>query len=423
MVAPNILDGLKAYLVGGAVRDQLLGLPVRDRDWVVVGSTPIEMESRGFKAVGQEFPVFLHPGTKEQYALARTERKIHSGYKGFEFSTSPNITLEQDLYRRDLTINAIAQTPDGAIVDPFGGQRDLENRVLRHVSTAFVEDPVRVLRVARFRARFKFDIATETLEMMRTMVANGEVDALVPERVWMELNGALAENKPSLFFETLLDCDALKPVLPEIDALFGVPQSALHHPEIDTGVHTMMVVNQAAILTQDVVIRFAALVHDLGKVLTPKDKLPSHHGHEHAGLEVIRQMCARLRIPNEYRDLALVACRTHLKLHRVRELKPASAVGLLEEIDAFRRPHRLEQVLIVGEADSRGRKGFEQRGYPQGDILRAYFTAADNIDTASIAARLKSGPLIAQQVREQRCESIRLLKGTWINDENSDADL
>lgn len=417
MVTPDILEGLEVYLVGGAVRDYLLKLPVKDRDWVVVGSTPEEMESRGFNAVGQEFPVFLHPKTKEEYALARTERKIEPGYKGFEFSTSPDITLEQDLSRRDLTINAIAQSAAGVIIDPFSGRRDIENEVLRHVSAAFVEDPVRVLRVARFRARLGFDVAEETWEMMRSMVNNGEVDALVPERVWIELKGALMEDKPSLFFYTLRDCGALKPVIPEIDALFGVPQNAKYHPEIDSGIHTMMVVDQAAKLTADPVVLFAALVHDLGKALTPKAELPSHRGHEHSGLGVIRQLCTRLRIPNEYRDLALLACRTHLKLHRIRELKPSSVVDLLEEIDAFRRPQRLEQVLVVGEADIRGRKGYAQHGYPQGDLLRTYFSASRGIDAAGIASRCSGGPDIARRVRGQRCESIRLLRDELIKNE------
>ncbi len=416
MTAPDILDGLEVYLVGGAVRDQLLGLAVKDRDWVVVGSTPAEMESRGFKAVGHEFPVFLHPVTKEEYALARTERKIGAGYKGFKFSTSPDITLEQDLYRRDLTINAIAQSANGEIIDPFGGRHDLENRILRHVSTAFVEDPVRILRVARFRARFEFGIAEETCELMRTMVGKGEVDALVAERIWMEVEGALGENKPSLFFQALRDCGALRPILPEIDALFGVAQSIQHHPEIDAGVHTLMVIDQAAKLTKDTVIRFAALVHDLGKALTPKDELPSHHGHERSGLPLIKQMCNRLRIPNEHRDLALVACRTHLKLHRIRELNPSSVLDLLEEIDAFRRPGRLEQVLAVAEADMRGRKGLEQERYVQRDILQDYFTAASGVDAAAIAQQQASGTKIAQQIREQRCAAIRAVKDALLNE-------
>lgn len=410
MVAPKVLDGLEVYLVGGAVRDRLLGLPVKDHDWVVVGSTPKQMESRGFKPVGQEFPVFLHPETKEEYALARTERKTKPGYKGFEFNTSADITLEQDLSRRDLTINAIAQTPEGKVIDPFGGQRDLQARVLRHVSAAFSEDPVRVLRVARFRARFNFDIAPETWTLMKTMIINGEVNALVAERTWLEVHGALMENKPSLFFETLRQCGALARVLPEIDALFGVPQSAKHHPEIDTGVHTMMVVDQAALLTRDPAARFAALVHDLGKALTPKEELPSHRGHEQSGLQCIREMCQRLRIPNEYRDLALLACLTHLKLHRIEELKPSSVLDLLETIDAFRRPNRLEQLLIVAEADARGRKGREHQDYLQGKILRHYFHAANAIDVAEIARYQKSGSEIGQRVREQRCEAISVMK-------------
>ncbi|MDJ0955237.1 MAG: multifunctional CCA addition/repair protein [Arenicellales bacterium] len=417
MVAPKILDGLEVYLVGGAVRDRLLGLPVKDRDWVVVGSTPTEMESRGFKSVGQEFPVFLHPETKEEYALARTERKTQPGYTGFEFNTSADITLEQDLSRRDLTINAIAQTVDGKIIDPFGGQRDINNQTLRHVSAAFSEDPVRILRVARFRARFGFDIAPETWVLMKTMIDNGEIDALVAERTWLEIRGALTENKPSLFFTTLRDCGALERVLPEIDALFGVPQSAKYHPEIDTGLHTMMVVDQAAALTQEPATRFAALVHDLGKALTPKEELPSHHGHEHSGLQCIRDMCKRLRIPNEYRDLALLGCLTHLKLHRIEELKPSTVLDLLETIDAFRRPKRLQQLLVIGEADARGRKGSEHKSYPQGKILQDYFNAAKAIDIADITRHHNSGSEIGRQVREQRIEAIKNIKIEGTNDD------
>ena len=397
-------------MVGGAVRDELLGLPVNDRDWVVVGSTPDDMETRGFKSVGLEFPVFLHPHTREEYALARTERKTGPGYKGFEFSTSSRISLDQDLRRRDLTINAMARSTKGDLIDPFGGRQDLDDRVLRHVSTAFTEDPVRLLRVARFRTRFGFSIAEETWALMRSMVKDGEVDALVPERVWAELRSAMAEPKPATFFNTLRDCGALARVVPELDALFGVPQNVHYHPEIDTGVHTMMVVDLAAELSDDPVVRFAALVHDLGKALTPQDQWPSHHGHEQSGLARIRDLCSRLRIPNQYRDLGLLACEVHLKLHRVDDMKPASILNLLETIDAFRRPLRLEQILLVGEADARGRKGLENRPYPQARILKECFHAAQDVDTAAIAEEQNSGPDIAERIRQQRCEAIRSVR-------------
>jgi len=412
MVTPGILDGLQVYLVGGAVRDRLMGLPVKDRDWVVVGSTPDEMKSRGFKAVGQQFPVFLHPADGEEYALARTERKTGPGYKGFDFSTGPGVTLEQDLSRRDLTINAIAQAPDGALIDPFRGKEDIENRILRHVSGAFTEDPVRLLRVARFHARFGFGIAPETLELMRTMVVNGEVDALVPERIWAELREALREKQPSVFFLALRDCGALERVLPEVDALFGVPQRADYHPEIDSGVHTMMVVDQAASLSSDATVRFAALVHDLGKAVTPEAQLPSHYGHEFSGQGCIKQMCERLRVPGNYRDLALLACKVHLKLHRVSELKPATILELLQTIDAFRRPDRLDQILLVGESDSRGRKGRESRPYPQAAFLRACFDAASGVDAGRIAQDLDDGREIYEALRRQRIEAIRSVKET-----------
>ena len=397
-------------MVGGAVRDQLLGLPINDREWGVVGATPDDLESRGFKSVGLEFPVFLHPHTHEEYALARTERKTGPGYKGFEFSTSSEITLEEDLRRRDLTINAMARSTEGDLIDPFGGRQDLGDRVLRHVSMAFVEDPVRLLRVARFRTRFGFSIATETWALMQSMVENGEVDALVPERVWTELRGALTETKPATFFNTLRDCSALSRVMPEIDALFGVPQNAHYHPEIDTGLHTMMVLDLAAELSDDPVVRFAALVHDLGKALTPQDQWPSHHGHEQSGLACIKDLCKRLRIPNQYRDLALLGCEVHLKLHRVEEMTPAAILDLLDSIDAFRRPRRLEQALLVGEADWRGRKGFENRRYTQARTLRDCFNAAQQVDAAAIAEHQDSGPEVAQRIRQQRCEAIRSVR-------------
>lgn len=410
MVTPDILDGLEVYLVGGAVRDRLMGLPVKDRDWVVVGSTPDEMKSRGFRAVGQQFPVFLHPRDSEEYALARTERKTGPGYTGFEFSTGPQVTLEQDLARRDLTINSIAQAPDGSLIDPFHGSEDIDDKVLRHVSGAFSEDPVRLLRVARFHTRLGFDIAPETLELMRTMVRNGEVDALVAERVWAEVRDALGESRPSLFFLALRDCGALARVLPEIDALFGVPQRADYHPEIDTGTHTMMVIDQSASLTDDIMVRFAALVHDLGKAKTPEAQLPSHYGHEWSGLPCIKRICERLRVPGDYRDLALLACKVHLKLHRVNELKASTVLDLLQTIDAFRRTQRLDQVLQVGEADCRGRKGRELMPYPQADFLRACFNAASSVDAGFIAQQTKDGKQIAELLRRQRIDAIRSFK-------------
>lgn len=406
MVTPEILDGLDVYLVGGAVRDALMGLPVKDRDWVVVGATPDEMKSRGFKEVGQQFPVFLHPHNGEEYALARTERKTGPGYAGFEFRTGTNVTLEDDLARRDLTINAIAQAPDGSLIDPYCGREDIECGVLRHVSAAFCEDPVRLLRVARFHARFGFDIAPETVELMCTMVENGEVDALVPERIWAELRDALCEPRPSAFFLALRECGALARILPEVDVLFGVPQRADYHPEVDTGVHTMMVVDQAAALGGDTRVRFAALVHDLGKAVTPEAQLPSHYGHEWSGLGCIRQMCRRLRVPGDYRDLALLACEVHLNLHRVNELKAATLLGLLEKIDAFRRPARLDQILLVGEADSRGRKGRESTPYTQAQFLRTCFEAACEVDAAGIAKGSKNGPAISQAIRDERIRAI-----------------
>ena len=359
---------MQTYLVGGAVRDRLLGLPVKDRDYVVVGATPAQMEAAGFKPVGADFPVFLHPDTKEEYALARTERKSGHGYKGFTVYATPEVTLADDLRRRDLTINAMAQAEDGTLIDPFDGVEDLRKGLLRHVSPAFVEDPVRVLRVARFAARFahrQFRVADETRELMRRMVETGEVDHLVAERVWVELERALGEPQPSTFFTVLRDCEALKRLFPEVDALFGVPQPPQHHPEIDTGVHTLMVVNQAAEFSPDARVRFAALVHDLGKGATPPEEWPRHIGHEERGVPIIDGLCRRLRVPNEYREIALAVARGHLLCHRAEELRPGSVLELLESIDAFRRPERLEMFLHACEADFRGRAGFEARAYPQ----------------------------------------------------------
>jgi tRNA nucleotidyltransferase (CCA-adding enzyme) len=404
--------GLKVYLVGGAVRDRLLGRPVGDRDWVVVGATPEEMLRRGFKAVGRDFPVFLHPVTKEEYALARTERKTAPGYKGFVVHAAPEVTLRDDLVRRDLTINAMAETADGELVDYFGGANDLRAGVLRHVSPAFVEDPVRVLRVARFAARYDFPVAPETLTLMREIVARGETDALVAERVWQELEGALNEPRPSRFVAALRECFALARVLPEIDALFGIPQPADVHPEVDTGLHSLLVVDQAARLSADAAVRFAALVHDLGKALTPQQEWPKHHGHEEAGVAPIRALCTRIRVPAVFRDLALVACRWHLHVHRLMELTPGTLVRIFEGLDAFRKPERLEQYVLVCHADLRGRPGHEDDAFPKGETLRRYFEAARAADVSSIAARGLEGEAAGNEVHRLRCEAIRAVKET-----------
>ncbi len=372
----------KIYLVGGAVRDELLKREVKEYDWVVVGSTPDELLKQGFKSVGKDFPVFLHPKTKEEYALARKERKTAPGYHGFEFQFDPNVTLEEDLSRRDLTVNAIAKDENGNLVDPYGGVKDLENKTLRHVSDAFAEDPVRILRIARFYARFYhlgFKIAPETNELMINMVRNGEVHALTPERVWKELEKALGESNPEQFFYALKDCEALQIILPEIFNLFGVPQRADYHPEIDAGIHTMMVLQQAVKLSNDLTVRFAALVHDLGKANTPKTILPSHHGHEQRGARIIKEMCDRLRIPNSFRELAVKVAEYHIMSHRFAELKPSTIVKTLKNIDAFRRPEVFNNFLITCEADARGRKGFENTEYSQKDSWQKCFLACKDV--------------------------------------------
>ena len=364
---------MKVYLVGGAVRDELLGRPVRERDWVVVGATPQQMLDAGYRQVGRDFPVFLHPETGEEHALARTERKTGRGYRGFELSYSPDVTLEDDLKRRDLTINAMARDADGGLIDPYGGRADLEARRLRHVSEAFREDPVRILRVARFLARYQplgFSIAPETLARMRAIVAAGEADALVPERVWQEMDRALAEAAPEAWLRTLRDCGALARVLPELDALYGVPQPKKWHPEIDTGLHIELVLQAAADLTPEPRIRFAALMHDLGKGRTPRTSWPRHIGHEESGAQLVGEVAARLRVPNEYRELALLAARWHGLAHRAEELRPRTVLELLEACDAFRRPGRFQELLLAFEADFRGRGGWRQRPYPQADLLR-----------------------------------------------------
>jgi tRNA nucleotidyltransferase (CCA-adding enzyme) len=404
---------MRRYLVGGAVRDRLLGRPVVDHDHVVVGATPEDMLAQGFKPVGKDFPVFLHPQTGEEYALARTERKTGRGYHGFAFHADPGVTLEEDLARRDLTINAIAQDESGALVDPFHGQRDLEQRVLRHVSPAFVEDPVRLLRVARFAARFAplgFRVAEETMALMRTMVANGEVDHLVPERVWAETRRALAEAQPSAFLRVLREAGALAVLLPEVDALYGVPQRPEYHPEVDTGVHLELVLDMAARLAPgDDLVGFGALCHDLGKARTPADVLPSHLGHEHAGVAPLRALAARLKVPTEHAALAELACREHLNAHRALELKPATVLRLLTKLDALRRPQRLEAFLAICEADKRGRLGRAEAAYPQAGFLRAARTAAASVDAAAFVARGLAGPAIGEAMEKARVAAIAAL--------------
>jgi tRNA nucleotidyltransferase (CCA-adding enzyme) len=402
------------YLVGGAVRDKLLNRPVVDRDHVVVGALPEELLALGYKPVGKDFPVFLHPETGEEYALARTERKSGRGYHGFVFQADPTITLEQDLARRDLTINAIAEDGHGALTDPFGGVRDLEARVLRHASPAFVEDPVRVLRVARFAARFAplgFGVAAETMALMRQMVADGEVDHLVPERVWAETRKALGEPQPSMFLRVLRECGALAVLFPEVDALYGVPQRAEFHPEIDTGVHVEMVLDAAARLAPgNDIVGFCALTHDLGKALTPSGELPRHIGHEHRGVAPLRALAARLKVPTEHAALAELVCREHLNVHRAFELKPATVLKLLSALDALRRPARLELFLAACEADKRGRRGHEHDAYPQADYLRGARAAAAAVESADFVARGLAGPAIGQAMETARIHAIAALK-------------
>ena len=405
---------MQVYLVGGAVRDKRLGLPVVDRDYVVVGATPEQMVAQGYKPVGADFPVFLHPSTKEEYALARTERKSGHGYKGFTIYAAPDVTLDDDLRRRDLTINAMAETADGQLIDPFGGASDLTRGVLRHVSPAFAEDPLRVLRVARFAARFAprgFKVADETLALMAQITAAGELDHLVPERVWAELERALGEDLPSRFFEVLRACGALARLFPELDALYGVPQRPEYHPEVDTGIHTMMVIDQAAKLSPDTRVRFAALVHDLGKGTTPRDQWPRHIGHEARSVELIKVLCQRLRVPNEHRDLALLVARYHGDCHRLDELRPNTVLEMLEGLDAFRRPERVPMFAAACEADARGRTGFEKRPYPAPAKLARALAAARAVDSAAVAAagaqQGLSGEAIGERIRRERVVAIK----------------
>ncbi len=400
---------MQVYLVGGAVRDELLGLPVRERDWCVTGSTPEQMVDAGYKQVGKDFPVFLHPETREEYALARTERKTAPGYHGFSFDFSPGVSIEDDLLRRDLTINAIARDSDGKLCDPHGGVRDLEAKLLRHVSDAFAEDPVRILRVAKFAARFSplgFTVADETMELMRDIVDSGEANALVPDRVWKETETALAGLNSRVFFETLRACGALAVVYPEIDAMFGVPQPERWHPEIDTGLHTMLVLDQAERLGNDPTVKFACLVHDLGKATTPKYRLPSHPGHEKRGAKLVRELAQRLPVPRASRELGRLAAEYHTHCHRALELRARTVLRVLEATDAFRQPERFENFLVACEADARGRTGLEDRDYPQADYLRGAFAAADSIDAAGIA-RANEGSDVGGAIRRARLKSVR----------------
>ncbi len=408
-------DAIEVYLVGGAVRDRLLGRPPADRDFVAVGTTPEEMIARGFRQVGKDFPVFLHPRTKEEYALARTERKTGPGYRGFVFHAAPGVTLEEDLRRRDLTINALAEDAQGNLIDYCGGRSDLENRVLRHVSPAFAEDPVRLLRLARYAARYaalSFTVADETMALLRSMVDAGEVDALVPERIWQELVKALATPTPARFFHVLREAGALAGLMSEVDRLFGVPQRAQWHPEIDTGVHTMMVVDMAARLASDPEKAspetiFAALTHDLGKGTTPPDILPGHRGHEQRSLALVEELCDRLKAPRRFRELARGVARYHGMAHKADELRPGTVLDLLEGLDAFRRPDRFEQALIAFEADYRGRKGYQDRAYPQAARLRLCFAAAKAVDVRAVAVAAPTPAKIPERIREIRIRALQ----------------
>ncbi len=398
------------YLVGGAVRDRLLGKPVKDKDWVVTGATPATMIAQGFRPVGKNFPVFLHPETHEEYALARTERKTAPGYHGFQFHTTPDVTLKEDLLRRDLTINALAEDEYGNVIDFYNGQSDLQQKVLRHVSPAFAEDPVRILRIARFCARYAgdgFTIAAETLALMRQMVAAGEVDNLVPERVWQEMVRALAEPHPEAFITTLRDCGALKSLFPEIDKLFGIPQNPQHHPEIDAGIHTLMVLQQAAALSEMTTVRLAALLHDLGKASTDAQYLPHHPHHDIRGQALVRQLCERYRVPNDYRQLAELVAILHIRIHQAFELKAEDLLALFEASDAFRKPERFQQILLVCQADSQGREGFQATDYPQAAFLSGLLEQCLSVDVHSIIAAGYQQAAIKEQLKQQRLACIQ----------------
>ncbi|MGZ5026182.1 MAG: multifunctional CCA addition/repair protein [Methylobacter sp.] len=400
---------MEIYLVGGAVRDKLLGLQVKERDWVVVGETPESMEKQGYRPVGKDFPVFLHPQSREEYALARTERKTAPGYKGFIVHASPDVSLEQDLIRRDLTINAMAMTPEGRLVDPYGGQHDLEQRIFRHISPAFAEDPVRILRVARFAARYAhlgFTLADETLMLMQAMVTAGEVDHLVPERVWAELFKALTEKSPSAFFYVLKNCMALEKIFPEIACLFGVPQPEKYHPEIDTGIHAMLCLEQAALLSSNPEVRFAALVHDLGKGVSPREHWPSHHGHEAKGLPILEQMCTRLRVPNSFKTLALQVMQYHTHCHRVSELRASTLTDMLAALGAFKPVNKLPEFLQACEADAKGRTGLENNPYPQAERVIGAARAAASVDMSAILNGELKGAQIGEAIRRLRIKAV-----------------
>lgn len=397
------------YLVGGAVRDQLLNIDVKDRDWVIVGATPDDLLNKGFTQVGKDFPVFLHPDTKEEHALARTERKSGSGYTGFNVYSAPDVTLEDDLIRRDLTINAIAQNEHGELFDPYNGQQDIKNKILRHISPAFSEDPLRVLRVARFAARFahlSFTICPNTMALMRELTDSGELAHLTSERVWQETANALSTKSPQVYFEVLRECGALKVLFPELDALYGVPNPEKWHPEIDSGIHTMMVLEQASKLTTDPQIRFAALIHDVGKAVTDPSKWPSHHGHGQKGLPIIKAMCERLRVPNDHRDLALMVSDHHCKIHRCDEMRKDTIIKLFDKTDAWRKPERFEQFLLTCEADARGRLHFETEPYPQRATMQQYLTKASAVNVQEIIKQGITGPAIKPALMKARVEAI-----------------
>lgn len=411
---------MEVYLVGGAVRDALLGYPSSERDWVVVGASPQEMLDKGYQQVGKDFPVFLHPQTKDEHALARTERKWGHGYTGFAVHCDPSVTLEQDLLRRDLTVNAMARTDSGDIIDPYGGQRDLAAKVLRHVSDAFVEDPLRVLRTARFAARYAhlgFTVAPQTMALMARIVAEGELAHLPAERVWVELERALSEPNPEVFVHVLRDCGALARLLPEVDRLFGVPQTAQHHPEIDTGIHTLMALQQAVLLTRDTDVRFAVLVHDLGKGTTPAAEWPRHIAHEHRGLKLVKAVCQRLKAPSLHRDLALKVCEYHTHCHRALELRGKTLLKLLNATDALRRPERFEAFLLACEADARGRKGLEQRDYPQADYLRRARHIAQGVTAAQFIDQGIQGKALGEALSAERARQLDKLKKESRNSE------
>ena len=404
---------MQIYKVGGAVRDRLLGQPVTDIDWVVVGATTEEMLAKGFRPVGADFPVFLHPKSGEEYALARTERKSGRGYGGFTFHASPEVTLEEDLIRRDLTINAMAEDDHGNLTDPYNGQQDLAGRVLRHVSPAFAEDPLRVLRVARFAARYAglgFTVARETMELMRRLSESGELQALTPERSWKEISRALMEEQPQVFIQVLRDCGALKVLLPEVDALFGVPQPEVHHPEIDSGVHTLSVLEQAAQHQQPLTVRWACLLHDLGKGLTPQSEWPRHIAHEHKGLKLIKTVNERFKAPRDCQELALLVGQYHTHGHRALELKPSTLLELLQSFDVYRRPQRFEEFIVACEMDARGRKGFEQRSYPQADYLRGAASAARGVAVQPLLEKGLKGPELGEALKQERLNALKANK-------------